>query len=89
MSEVRVTEEQIKKLLGESAIEDIKIGSKTTVVCATLPNGFIIVESSSCVDPANYDHELGKQICMKRIEDKVWMLEAYYLQKSIANVSVA
>lgn len=88
MSEVRVTEEQIKKILSESVVEDLKIGSKTTVVHATLPNGFIIVESSSCVDPANYDHDLGKQICMKRIEDKVWMLEGYFLQKSIANVSV-
>lgn len=85
MSEVRVTPEQIEKILSESVIEDLKIGTKTTVVHATLPTGFIIVESSSCVDPDNYDHELGRQICMKRIEDKIWMLEGYFLQKSIAN----
>lgn len=89
MSEVRVTEEQVKRILSESKIEDLKIGEKTTVVHATLPSGFIIVESSSCVDPDNYDHEIGKEICMKRIEDKVWELEGYFLQKSIANVPVA
>lgn len=85
MSNVKVTKEQIDTILSASKIEGLKIGEKTTVVCATLPSGFEIVESSSCVDPANYDHEIGKQICMKRIEDKMWMLEGYCLQSSFSD----
>ena len=83
MSDVRITQEQVAALIEASKVEDVKLGEKTTVVSVTLPNGFVIVQSSSCVDPANYDHELGKQICMKRAEDKVWELEGYRLQASI------
>ena len=84
MSDVRITKEMVDALLQSSKVEDVKLGEKTTVVSVTLPNGFVIVQSSSCVDPANYDHELGKQICMKRVEDKVWELEGYYLQASLS-----
>jgi hypothetical protein len=80
----RITEEQVTALIGASKVEDVKMGEKTTVVSVTLPNGFVIVQSSSCVDPANYDHELGKQICLKRVEDKVWELEGYRLQASLS-----
>lgn len=83
MSDVRITKEQVAALLESSKVEDVKLGEKTTVVSVTLPNGFVIVQSSSCVDPSNYDHEVGKQICMKRAEDKVWELEGYRLQASI------
>ena len=51
---------------------------------ATLPNGFIIVESSSCVDPANYNQSLGEQICMDKIVGKIWYLEGYKLQSELA-----
>jgi len=53
---------------------------KTTVVKATLVNGYIITESSSCVDPTNYDEKLGQEICMKRIKDKIWELLGFMLQ---------
>lgn len=60
--------------------EDVKMGEKNTVVMAVLRNGFTIVESSACVDPANYNHELGVQIAKKRIQDQVWKLLGFLLQ---------
>lgn len=80
MSDRKVTQEDVDKLLDASMVCDVKMGTKSTVVCVTLPNGFEIVTSSSCVDPDNYDHELGKEICMERVEDKIWELEGYLLQ---------
>lgn len=80
MSNVKVTQEQVNTIIESAKIEDVKLGEKTTVVSATLENGFVIVQSSSCVDPSNYDHELGKSICLKRMVDKVWELEGYRLQ---------
>ena len=59
------------------------VGDKTTIVTATLPNGFVIVESSSCVDASNYDHSIGEDICMGKIVDKVWELEGYRLQDHV------
>jgi len=56
------------------------MGEKTTVVKVTMLNGFEIVESSSCVDPANYDEELGRKICMERIRNKIWELLGFLLQ---------
>lgn len=61
-------------------VEAMTVGRKTTVVHATLANGFEIVESSSCVDPKNYDEEIGKQICLQRIKDQVWHMLGFTLQ---------
>ena len=58
-------------------------GDKTTVVCATLVNGFKIVEASSCVDPKNYDPEIGIEICEERIRNKVWELLGFLLQSAV------
>lgn len=78
-----VTQERIDSLLDGSTFEHVKMGEKSTVVLCVLPNGFQIIESSSCVDPANYDHDLGVQIAKKRIAEKVWMLEGYLMQQHV------
>lgn len=80
MSEIKVTQEQINSIMSSSKIEDVKIGGKTTVVVCTTKSGFVIVESSSCVDPENYDHEIGKEICIERIKNELWKFEGYKLQ---------
>jgi len=67
--------------------EDMKIGTKTTLVKARLVNGFEIIENSSCVCPENYDHEIGVESCKKRIEDKVWMLLGFMLQTALNGVN--
>ena len=85
MTENRITEDRIDTLMAEATIEDMKIGDKSTVVNVVLPNGFNIIDSSSCVDPENYDHELGKSICLKRIREQVWHLEGYRLQCELAD----
>lgn len=86
MNENRVTVEQIKAIMDGTTFHIQTVLGKCTVVTAQLPNGFILVESSACVDPVNYDEELGAQICKKRIEDKVWLLEGYRLQSKVAGV---
>ena len=61
-------------------------GEKTTIVRAMLRNGFEIVEASSCVSKENYDEEIGRNICMKKIKDKVWMLLGFLLQTAVHGV---
>ena len=51
-----------------------------TYVTVRMKNGFTLRESTTCVDPANYDEEIGKQICLEKIEDKIWFLLGYALQ---------
>lgn len=74
---VSVKQAQVDELMKNAAWTYEKVGDKTTLTTCTLPNGFVLTESSSCIDPANYDHELGISICEERIEQKLWMLEGY------------
>lgn len=76
-----VDSEYVDWLIENSEINVITAHGKCTVVTCQLPSGFVIVESSSCVDPKNYDKNLGVEICMKRIKDKIYELEAYYTQQ--------
>ena len=79
----KVTQEQINKIITESKVVTMKIDSKTTLVHLTTKEGFVIIETSSCVDPDNFDMEIGKQLALKKITDKLWAFEGYYLQKQL------
>ena len=86
MSKNKVTQEQIAKLISESKIDVTTVQEKCTVVTVTLKSGFILTESSACVDKANYNKEIGTHCCMERIERKLWELEGYALQKELAEI---
>lgn len=68
-------------------VDVMTMGEKTTVVKATLKNGFEIVEASSCVSKENYDEKLGAEICMKKIKDKVWAFLGFLLQTGVYGVN--
>lgn len=78
-----VTQSVIDELMENCDIAVTTAFDKCTIVACKLPNGFVIVESSSCVDPANYDEDMGVDICMKNIEKKLWELEGYLLQNQL------
>lgn len=84
MSQNTVTNEQVQAIIDGSKIEIQTVLDKCTIVTCQLPNGFILIESSACVDPANYDEKLGADICMKRITNKIWELEGYCLQNDLS-----
>ena len=48
-----ITQEHIDALIRESQVSVKTVFSKCTIVAVQLKNGFVIVESSSCVDPMN------------------------------------
>lgn len=83
MTENKVSEERIRELIENSEKNVTTIFDKVTVVSLKLPNGFVITESSGCVDPENYDEKTGELICMGKIEDRLWELEGYLLQNDI------
>ena len=80
-----ITQEHIDEILAKTEVQIMTVYDKCTVVMAKLPNGFVIVESSACVDKANYNEEMGTQICIERIINKVWELEGYKLQCEVSN----
>lgn len=84
----KVTAERIEEILEDAEIESYTVFDKCTVVACKLPNGFVIVESSACVSPENYDETLGFEICLEKIENKVWELEGYRLQEELYRKSL-
>ena len=80
-----ITQEHIDKIIDKTEVQIMTVYDKCTVVTAKLPNGFVIVESSACVDKANYNEEMGAQICVERIINKIWELEGYKLQCELSN----
>ncbi|MGN2371819.1 hypothetical protein FDB14_15330 [Clostridium botulinum] len=75
-----VTQKQIDSILNKADIDVKTVFDKCTLVTIKLANGFVLTESSACVDTANYDKKMGKEICLDRIKNKLWELEGYKLQ---------
>lgn len=75
-----VNKEQIERIYNNAEKKIEKYWGKCTVVTIQLENGFTIVEHSACVDPANYNEQIGLEICEEKIKNKLWELEGYKLQ---------
>ncbi len=81
-----VTEDMWTGVIDVVDVQTITVcGKKVTLVAARLTNGFVLIETSTCVDPANYDESIGAEICIKRIREKIWELEGYLLSERMKN----
>ena len=72
--EAVVVDPKYIEFLIENSDVTIDTNLDCTVVTVKLPNGFVISEFSP------YDKEKGIEICMNRISEKLFELEAYKLQ---------
>ncbi len=54
-----------------------------TIAILTLTNGYTVTGESACLNPADFDADMGKKIAYENAEEKIWMLEGY-LRKEIA-----
>lgn len=79
---ITVTPEEVAENMKDVLVRTVEeFGKPCTYVTVRMKNGFTLRESTTCVDPANYNEEIGKQVCLKRIENKVWFLLGYALQE--------
>lgn len=82
----KVSKEDVQANMQDVIVKtEIEFGKPVTYVTVRMKNGFTIRESTTCVDPSNYDEEIGKKICLEKIEDKIWNLLGYELQSKLAN----
>lgn len=84
VSNISIDKDLVEGFIKEVTVQ--KIGEKTTLVLATLINGYEIIETSSCADVANYNEEMGKEICLERIKNKIWELLGFLLQTAMKGV---
>ena len=74
----KITEDIVDNMIGE--VETRKIDDKSTLVKSIAQTGFLTYEVSSCIDPKNYDEELGKTIGLKVIKNRIWGNLGFVLQ---------
>ena len=71
----KITQEHINQLLDSAVTEECTFHGKQHVVSYKFPNGFAIIGVCSCVDPANFNIELGRKYAREQVESKLWELE--------------
>lgn len=74
----KILKEDVEKFI--TNVDVITVGAKTTVVNAHTLTGFDTVKHSSCVDPKNYNEELGKQYAMEEVINSLWAYLGFVLQ---------
>jgi hypothetical protein len=54
-----------------------------TIAVVTMPNGFQVVGTSACADPAKYAHDVGCRFALEKAKDQVWTLLGYVLRQEL------
>lgn len=77
----KLTNEDIDAIQEQCAEQVWEPSPDITVVAWNLPNGFTISDQSGCVDPKNYDREIGVGICREHLRNKLWELYGFVLKE--------
>ena len=81
-----ITIEDVKANMQDVFVTTLKPFDKpVTFVEVRMKNGFTVRETTTCVDLADYRMVKSRNICLKRIEDKIWLLLGYALQEKLIN----
>lgn len=88
--EARIAAKPGKKITREyinSRIVDVYytiLPNSTVTICSiTLDNGFSVRGESACVDPVNFDADIGENIAHQNAYDKLWQLFGFMLAEDI------
>ena len=74
----KVTKESIEAKIAK--VDYLVLPESTVTLCnITLKNGYSVRGESACVDPRNFNVEIGKGLAYKQAFDNLWPLEGYLL----------
>jgi hypothetical protein len=79
-SQNRVTQEEIDALLDASEVQEHVFWEKELCVSYRLPCGFTVLGRGACIDPVNFDIEIGRRVAREDAANKLWQLEGYRKQ---------
>lgn len=83
---MKVTLEGIKaKIKGETYL--VLPDGRTTLCILDLENGYTIKGLSACVDPAEFDLNLGRKYAFDDAFKQIWALEGYLLAEQMHKAS--
>lgn len=74
----KVTKEGIESRIVKT--DYFVLPNSTVTICnLTLDNGFSVRGESACIDPRNFNLEIGQNISYREAFNKLWQLEGYLL----------
>ena len=77
----KVTKESIEAKIAK--VDYLVLPDSTVTLCnITMGNGFSVRGESACVDPRNFNVEIGKGLAYKNAFDRLWAFEGYLLAEN-------
>lgn len=78
----RVTVESITDRI--AGIRFTRLSDQTTTICSIMMvNGFVVHGFSNCVDPTNFDANIGEREAYKLAFAQLWDLEGYLMKEKM------
>ncbi len=69
---------------GGTTNQDVLDNLKLVTLCIIiLENGFKVEGVSACVDPANYNEDIGRSCAYENAFNKIWEVEGYLLRQAM------
>lgn len=75
--------DDIPRIAAELHVEVWNNLSLLTVCALVLKNGFTVVGTSACVDPANFDEQKGREIARQNAIQQLWPILGYQLREKL------
>ncbi len=80
---MKVTVERISNKIAK--IDYMVIPDSTVTICSILmKNGYKVIGKSACVDPEEFEAQLGKSLAFDDAYDQLWALEGYLLAEELS-----
>ena len=81
----RVSMDLIMRRIINVEYQTVEMCEHKFMFCAIkMDNGFVVIgEPATCVDPANWRDEIGREISYKNSFSKIWALEGYRLASDL------
>ena len=78
----RVTKEYIESRISKRVFTKLPFSTTVTMCHIDLDNGFSVRGESACVNPANYDREIGEKIAYDNAFSKLWAFFGFVLAEN-------
>lgn len=78
-----VTEQEIDQLLDTAQTSEKIFWGKELIVSYLLESGFTVSGRSACIDPDNFNLEIGRKYAREDAKSQLWQLEGYRKQVTL------
>jgi hypothetical protein len=79
---VKVSEQEVSEAIAAEMYHHFA-GTTTTVCCLVLDNGMTAVGSSGCVDPSEFNAQMGRDIARRDAFGKAWAFMGFRLAEKM------